>query len=940
MNRPAPLVLVLTLLVAPAVAADGTYELMLPGTVEAPFDEQRYEDLLERAVGEAPEGTRMVRVVGRTADGARVDVESLLPLRLPPPDKEESSGPRPPPPVDAPGPTSGWLSGKAVYVSQCHGWIWFDSLGGFSTQRGNLFDTVEDFHNPEGANQYLVRYLENSGAAVFTVKERDMTSAMGIADNDGSGYAETGSGFETGPDGFGDAAPWVTGEDPFDSGTTRRFPADGGATATWTPDVPSDGVWAVYVSWDTDSANAPDAHYRIHHPGGIIDRTFDQTVHGSTWQYVETLWLPGGTGGLTVELIGDSAYADRFLSADVVRVGGGMGDVQRMGDLTGRPRWEEGANLYTQYNGAPLSVYDPNSSGIGSDVAARSRWAAWEHPSAEDAVYLSWHSNAGGGTGTVTLTYDGNCGGPTAGSSDLAWAVQDEIVDMTRDLWDSEWSDRGVYGGGFGELSPCHNDEMPQVLVELGFHDHEWDTQLLKEPRYRMDASRAMYRGIAMYFADRDGLTPTFLPEPPTHLAVLHAADGTLRASWQAGVSGFPYGDPSTGYVVYTSTDGRSWDNGTPTTDASYTLPAAPNELVYVRVAASNAGGISFPTETLGARRSWDGTAPVLIVDAYDRLQASQLIWEDVPGALGLLKRLVLPRMNGFDTTVRHADAVAAHGWPFDSVADEAMPADLSGYRVVLWAAGEDSTADEAFDDAQQAALRDFVDGDGALWASGSEILWDLDYQGSATDQAFAADVLGAGMAADDSGTTAMNGVGLLDGLQLDFAWSDGAAFDVDYPDVLDTSRETIAEYDGGGVAAALGDGVVLFGVPFEAIGDEATRREVAARLLAALVPDYVPPVEPGDDDDDDVSDDDDDSTAPDDDDDDSTADDDDASAPVLAATRHPLVADDAGCGCSSAGAPPIAAFVLVLMTLGPLRRRYSVDGEECQVGQEGAENR
>ena len=55
------------------------------------------------------------------------------------------------------------------------GWIWYDSLGRFSTQRGNLYSTVEDFHNPEGANQYLIRYLENAGAMVYTAKERGMS---------------------------------------------------------------------------------------------------------------------------------------------------------------------------------------------------------------------------------------------------------------------------------------------------------------------------------------------------------------------------------------------------------------------------------------------------------------------------------------------------------------------------------------------------------------------------------------------------------------------------------------------------------------------------------------------------------------------------------------------------------------------------------------------
>ena len=193
-----------------------------------------------------------------------------------------------------------------MYLSQCHGWIWYDSLGRFATQRGNNWDTVEDFHNPEGANQYLTAYLENAGASVFTTGERDLQTALAIADNDGSGYAESGSTFTNGLAGFAATAPFVYGEDPFDAGTTRNFVANSGDVATWTPVVPEDGYYNVYVSWDATPDNATDAHYRFTHPGGVIDRTFDQTVHGSTWQYAENLWLTAGTS-LTVELIGDSS---------------------------------------------------------------------------------------------------------------------------------------------------------------------------------------------------------------------------------------------------------------------------------------------------------------------------------------------------------------------------------------------------------------------------------------------------------------------------------------------------------------------------------------------------------------------------------------------------------------------------------------------------------
>ena len=106
---------------------------------------------------------------------------------------------------------------------------------------------------------------------------------------------------------------------------------------------------------------------------------------------------------------------------------------------------EESAVLYTQFNGAPSSVYDPYGDGNGSDPSARSRWAAWEHPTGEDAVYLSWHSNAGGGTGTDTF-YDSS--GPVAGSADLASFVHNRVID-------------GIRGARFQlGKSRCQNSEL------------------------------------------------------------------------------------------------------------------------------------------------------------------------------------------------------------------------------------------------------------------------------------------------------------------------------------------------------------------------------------------------------------------------------------------------------------------------------------------------
>ncbi len=883
-------------------ALAGDYDVHYAIDADTLVDPAVYDDLLERAAGEAPLGTTRVRLMGVTPDGRTLPLAGRLPPVERVADKEDV---RRSMPADNPGAWPGFLQGKGVYLSQCHGFIWYDSLGRFSTQRGILWETIEDFHNPEGMNHYLARYLENAGAGVFMARERDMNPNMAIADNDGAGFTEVGSGFAAHGEGFRDAPPYNYGDNPFRKGTVRKFPNQAGNLARWTPAVPEDGEYAVYVSWKSDAANAPNALYRIRHPGGTIERRFDQRVHGGTWQYVETLWLHAGTP-LTVELVGEAGGSGQ-LSADAVRIGGGMGDVRRNGVTTQEPRWSEGAILYAQFNGAPTSVYDPSGNGDGTDPTVRSRWAAWEHPAGEDAVYLSWHSNAANGNARGTVTYTSDLSNKVAGSDRLATLVQDEMIDSIRINWQSNWQDRGTATANFAEVNPNHNPEMPSVLVELAFHDNETDNAFLKQPEFRRDSARAMYRGVVRYFAEKDGRTPVFLPEEPEFVSLLHDAQGRLELSWQAGAVGAPFGDAPTGYVVFTSEDGRSWDNGREVTGLRTTLEVAPDALVFARIAAKNAGGLSFPSEVVGARRAASGSAPVLVVNAFDRLDSGLLV--PTTTRVGAVKRMNLLQMNAFNGVVAHGEAIDAAGWPFESVSDEVFDQlDLRRARLVVWVAGEESTADESFSRAQQDKLRGFVAGGGALWATGAEVLWDLDARGDASDKAFAAEVLGATLESDDAGTNLANGAGLLEGVAaLDFGLEEGGAYPVEWPDVLTSSRAVIVRYGNGKAAGVLGDRVSVWGFPFEAIADPAARAAAVERLLPALVPDYDPTTDVGPDDTD--------TGAPDDTD---TVDDteDDTEGPGGRRRRDTL-----GCGCSS-GTGGAASWLIFAAVLFGRRRR------------------
>ncbi len=931
-------VLALGLLLARPALADGptepprlvgtlTEQGVFEATLQAPEGERgsigpvvtvEFHDLLlEDAVGMAPPEATVVRVFGFDAvTGERIALETRLP-EIPPVPVKEPLQPYSAP-ADNPGPAQGALSGKAIYLSQCHGWIWSETLGRFATQRGNIHETVEDMHNPEGMNQYLTAYLENAGAQVFTVKERDIQPETAIVDNDGggAGYTETGSGFETYLDGFAIAGSYAYGVDPFDAGTTRRFPADGGGVATWTPTVPADGYYNVYVSWDSDPANATDAHYRITHPGGVIDRTYDQTVHGSTWQYVEKLWLTAGTGSLTVELVGDSSQAGAWLSADAVRIGGGMGVIARNGQTTGRPRWEGGGIQGAQYLGAPSSVYDPfNQDNDGSDPTSRPRWAAWEHPSGEDAVYVSWHSNAFNGAARGTNVFYHDSGGVT-GSGSLATEVQTSIMDQITGRWDAGWQDRGVDQANFSEVNPSNNSEMPAILIELAFHDNVDDAFHLKHPKFRRDTSRGMLQGIIRYFADRDGLTAVFPPESPVGVQAVHEPGGGVRLSWQPGPSGSLDGDAPTGYLVYTSEDGRSWDNGFAVTGTT-TVVNPPYESRFFRVVATNDGGQSFPSEVFGVRQSPDGFAPVLVVGAFDRFDVGLLGGEDVTN-LGYIRRFDVRATNASDIIVPLGRAIGDADWFYDSASDEALSnIDLSAYDVVVWATGEESTVDETVSDAQQATLQAYVDGGGVVITSGAELLWDLHSQGSPSDQAFAEGVLGASFAADAASSTQVSGADVLAGLSVDFG---NGRYPVEFPDVLAPVGTTVvATYGGGEVAGVIGPSGATFGFPLDAIGDDSQRAAWMEGLLEALAPQIQPP-DPPDPDPDPIDTGDPVETDTDDPIDTDTPVDTDGSG--VNTRRVPLTSLGNGCGCAPSSSAPTGPVLLVLGLVGVLARR------------------
>jgi N-acetylmuramoyl-L-alanine amidase len=753
------------------------------------------------------------------------------------------------PPAAGQGQPQGALSGKTVYVSAGHGWQWNYYVSAWRTQRPPYPSSpyaapiIEDHNNAEAVDQYLLHYLWNAGAQVWPVRERDMNEAGVIVDGDsppsGAGYAETGVWATAVPTGTGYA-----GADYRYAATVTDTPT---AAAVWTATLSADGRYAVYVWYRPGANRAPDAHYTVHHAGGETAVVVDQQHHGITWHYIGAYGFRGGEVA-TITLSNLSSLIGRVVVADAVRFGGGVFD-----DLSGietdapgppdKAWWEVAAFYYTQRMGMDKPP---------DDVTARPIYARWEHAgTGDDAVYVSWHTNGASSgyqtstRGTMSIIHNDEGNPITAGSEALRDAVHAELVQDIRAGWDPTWPEykRSM---NLGELRELWDDDpdyaLPGTLIEVAYHDHPTDTDALKEPYFNMLAARAFYQGIVKYFEQRDGIDLIELPEPPTHLALQNVGGGQVRVSWQAPLTDTVglVGDAAAGYRVYTSADGLGWSNGlaVTTTTACTLTGLQEGQLLFVRVAAANAGGESFPTEVL-ALRAGEG-AGVLLVNGFDRLDRAMIVPETDP-VEGYNMRMFLEQMNRYDYAVQHGEVIS---YPFDGASNEAVRdglLSLDNYTVVDWVLGEESSQDETLDATERALLTDFLGGGGALFLSGAEVGWHLDYLEAAPS--FYDAVLRADYAGDDAETyeVAPSPGSIFDGLG-NVRFDAPGMYDADYPDLVTPVNGSAAalEYSGGlaGTAAVqYADGcerLVYLGFPFETVWPD-QRPAVMGRVLDFL---------------------------------------------------------------------------------------------------------
>ncbi|MCF0236313.1 MAG: hypothetical protein HUK09_06415, partial [Bacteroidaceae bacterium] len=516
---------------------------------------------------------------------------------------------------------------------------------------------------------------------VYSARERDPQVNEAVVDNDQPSRSGTYDEWNTTRYTWqtaevpGFAAPLTRLNDltqPFRSGTVRVAKTtreqEESATATWTPNIPEQGRYAVYVSYATVENSVSDAKYTVYHAGGETTFRVNQRIGGGTWLYLGTFQFEQGISPRGRVVLRNNSRHKGVVTADAVRFGGGMGITERStprvglspdsikvltygtGTTSALPRQLEAARYYAQWAGLPDTLYNAGQgqNDYADDIRSRAHLlnylaggSAFMPDTLGKAVpfelAFALHTDAGFnpldepyGTLTIATTF-GDRGETTfrtgtdrRASLDLAGGVLQQLSDDLTKTFGKRWPIRELRDRNYGETrSPL----VPSTIVELLSHQNFADMKYAHDPNFKFIASRAMYKSILRFVSRMHGETSPIIQPLP----VMAFSARVLKGKNKVQLSWAPVADPlepsaiPVEYIVYTKVGNDDYDNGQLTDGRTQlTLRIDPEKHYQFRVAAINAGGESFPSQPLSAYLSpyhtLHPTDEVLIVNAFNRL--------------------------------------------------------------------------------------------------------------------------------------------------------------------------------------------------------------------------------------------------------------------------------------------------------------------------------
>ncbi|MFN7142010.1 MAG: fibronectin type III domain-containing protein, partial [Limisphaerales bacterium] len=306
-------------------------------------------------------------------------------------------------------------------------------------------------------------------------------------------------------------------------------------------------------------------------------------------------------------------------------------------------------------------------------------------------IYLSFHSNAGGGRGVVGLWNDPKLFPGTKTPNQERWAellgieVNDTLSAMSSPPLEVPWFHRTrlIYARNdyaFGELNDkVIGGEFDATILEVAFHDSKDDAKLLRDPRVRDILARCSYQATVRYVNEFDGVPLEFISQPPQNPRAFSSREG-ITVSWDRPAD--VKANTPDAYLVYRSENGYGFGYPVrvPATRASVLLENLPkNKTFYFRVTAVNAAGESLPSPVVGSRpTSRQNEQKVLFVNGFTQFDRFNNPRQTIaptnyvpPSAFGNMDR-VIPRLNNaFDYVVQHGTALNRK--PFDSCQRDAI---------------------------------------------------------------------------------------------------------------------------------------------------------------------------------------------------------------------------------------------------------------------------
>lgn len=893
------------------------------------------------------------------------------------------------------------MAGDILAMWHSHGRYYKN--GSWQWQRPLLFETLEDVYTMSYVLPYIVPMIENAGGYVMLPRERDVNPREVIVDNDkndgGELYSQPYYAEKNGSqrwvngefDGFiYDLATFRDTENPFEVGTYRQTnTVTGGneSVAAWYADIPEDGDYAVYVSYKSLPNSTTDARYTVHYSGGTKDFLVNQSMGGGTWIYLGTFPLRKGYSDQVpvVSLTNKSSVAGKVLTADAVKIGGGMGNIERSlrrsdvaydpstpesgdnldgGDseeeedamdeeeedetaepnddgeasvdeeekqpstpapvvkkgappvfrTSGLPRYLEGARYWLHWAGIPDEVYSPyhGRDDYKDDYTGRALWVNYLAGGSRvlpnepglgipiDATF-ALHSDAGrrsddSTVGTLGIYYtqggiNYEDGTPRINSRMLTDYIMRQITTDIRQTYNRNWTRRSMWDKSYVE---ARVPEVPTTLIELLSHQNFGDMQYGLDPNFRFLVSRAIYKAIARFMAERKDREVVIQPLPVKDFSITRVGKGHYKLKWE------PTSDPlettatPKEYAIYERRGSQlGFHRIAVTSSTHYNIKVKDNDIYSFRIEAINDGGKSFPSETLSFREGPNSGKPVLIVNGFTRVSAPGIIDEGgragfdsendfgVPyirdisfsgyqhefrrgaGDLGRSDGNYISTViagNTFDFPYIHGTSVAAAGYGFVSSSVGAVIAggvNLRDYDVVDLILGKQKETKigggqsgwnyKTFPAELQKKLRVFVEKGGDLLVTGQYVVSDLySMRSSRADQDFATQILGISPGEQEKVRSPRF-------IPANDAYSDGFGrrnysfnntlndkmYIVETPDMLEPIGEgmVLFEFDGNSGAAGVTreDGksrTVVMSIPFEIITGAENRNALMKEIL------------------------------------------------------------------------------------------------------------